>query len=82
MPGCATPCKAANTGCLSMAATIVENLLSAAIVGSASAVRLFSPARVSFNQALLSSPAVWVLAGLALCGSYPVRRCGCRLVRW
>ena len=47
----------------SWAAAIAEKLISAAQAGGTSAVRLFSPAKVSSNQALLSGPAVWVLAG-------------------
>jgi hypothetical protein len=48
------------------AAAIPEKLISAAQAGGTSAVRLFSPAKVSSNQALLSGPAVWVLAGPAV----------------
>jgi hypothetical protein len=121
MPGCATPCKAANTCRLWQAGTsglafpvemshhmdtpatcwfttwreadlleacvspqhgcnaITKKVMLAALAGGISAVRLFSPARVSSNQALLSGPAVWVLAGPAV--RHPVRLCGRRLVR-
>jgi hypothetical protein len=50
----------------SWSAAIAEKLISAAQAGGTSAVRLFRPARVSSNQALLSGPAVWVLAGPAV----------------
>ena len=50
----------------SWSAAIAEKLISAAQAGGTSAVRLFSPAKVSSNQALLSGPAVWVLAGPAV----------------
>jgi hypothetical protein len=56
-------CVSLQRGC---AATIAENLISAAQACGTSAVRLFSPARVSSNQALLSGLAVWVLAGPAV----------------
>jgi hypothetical protein len=109
MPGCAMPCKAANTyrlwqagtsglafpvemshhidtpatcwlttwreadllaACVSSqrccVAAIAEKFISAAQAGGTLAVRLFSPARVSSNQVLLSGPAVWVLGGPAV----------------
>ncbi len=50
----------------SWAAAIAEKLISAAQAGGTSAVRLFSPAKVSSNQALLSGPAVWARAGPAV----------------
>jgi hypothetical protein len=50
----------------SWAAAIAEKLILAAQAGGTSAVRLFSLAKVSSNQALLSDLAVWVLAGPAV----------------
>ncbi len=55
-------CVSPQRGCT---AAITEKLISAAQAGGTSAVRLFSPARVSSNQPLLSCLAVWVLAGPA-----------------
>ncbi len=56
-------CVSPQRGC---AAAIAEKLMSAALADGVSAVRLFSLARVSSNQALLSGQAGWVLAGPAV----------------